>query len=161
MSLEMKKGVDLNNTTVAELETVTEKNTSVAIPKETNAEGNAATTDSQNASEVQAKETTSDSVKPDDSVSESLSTEGDKKEVIDLSDGEAENKKALDPPKTKVKNIDYDIFVPKIKLLKSKSVDSFSDEEIIALALNKLTCDSFLPIMGCGNIPVTPIWNHL
>ena len=127
MSLEMKKGVDLNNTTVAELETVTEKNTSVAIPEETNAEGNAATTDSQNASEVQAKETTSDSVKPDDSVSDSSTVEEDKK-VIDLSDGEAKSKKTTqDPPKTKKKDIDYDIFIPRIKQLKGKNIESFSD----------------------------------
>lgn len=161
MSLEMKKGVDLNNTTVAELETVTEKNTSVAIPEETNAEGNAATTDSQNASEVQAKETTSDSVKPDDSVSDSSTVEEDKK-VIDLSDGEAKSKKTTqDPPKTKKKDIDYDIFIPRIKQLKGKNIESFSDEEIIELALNKLTCDSYKSLKGVENTPAIACWNHL
>ena len=152
MSIEMKKGVDLNNTTVAEPETVTEESV-------------AATTDSQNASEVQAKETTSDSVKPDDSVSDSSTVEEDKK-VIDLSDGEAENKPVSKkttqaPPKQKTPAIDFDIFIPRVKQLKGKSIESFSEEEIIELALNKLTCDSYKSLKGVENTPAIACWLHL
>lgn len=151
MSIEMKKGVDLNNTTVAEPETVTEESV-------------AATTDSQNVSEAKSSETTS--VKADDSASDSISAEEDKKEVIDLSDGEAENKPVSKkttqaPPKQKTPAIDFDIFIPRVKQLKGKSIESFSEEEIIELALNKLTCDSYKSLKGVENTPAIACWLHL
>lgn len=92
--------------------------------------------------------------------------------VINLSDGSNGNKDGnnvsttpknppKNPPKQKVPEINFDVFIPRVKLLNRKSVDLFSDDEVIELALNKLTCDSYKSLKGVEATPAIACWLYL
>lgn len=91
--------------------------------------------------------------------------------IIDLTEGKAEDIKTAtaatkgnipkEPPTRKVPDINFDVFVPRIKQLKGKNIESFSDEEIVGLALNKLTCDSYKSLKGVENTPAIACWLYL
>ena len=88
--------------------------------------------------------------------------------TIDLTNGEADKdnaevaaKKTFPAPKQKVPKIDFDLFVPRVKRLKGKKIESFSDEEIVELALDKLTCDSYKALKGVENTPAIACWLSL
>ena len=112
-------------------------------------------------------EKTEESVTDDTTGSEPCSEEPATDKAINLSDGEFESKAATSkktttpPPIKKAPTVDFDIFIPRVKQLKGKAVESFSDEEIIDLALNKLLCDSYKSLKGVENTPAIACWLHL
>ena len=90
-------------------------------------------------------------------------TVSDNKE-IDLTDGEKSEIKGnplKTPPAQKVPEIDFDLFVPRVKQLKGRRIDSLSDSEAISFALDKLTCDSYKSLKGVENTPAIACWLHL
>ena len=110
-----------------------------------------------------------DGEKEKDSVTNSQ-TDDDKSEskVINLSENSTNKSTPAikgnapkTPPVQKVPEIDFDLFVPRIKQLKGRRIDSLSDSEVISFALDKLTCDSYKSLKGVENTPAIACWLHL
>lgn len=105
---------------------------------------------------------------PDNEKDSNPDNESTENKVISLAENGAEANETVtkgNPPKTppvqKVPEIDFDLFVPRIKQLKGRRIDSLSDSEVISFALDKLTCDSYKSLKGVENTPAIACWLHL